>query len=596
MIKRVEVSVFVAAAALFHTALAPARAAEPFALIVVPDTQNYTDDPNVNTTYNLGQVRWIRDNMANLNIKFVMHLGDHQNPGNPYRARTDNIYEPDLTQPIGNVSNKETVWGRADAAIQVLDNNNIPYSLVPGNHDYLDHDTKAEPWLYLKTFGPQRYINDQSTWAAEKRTYGGASPVNPNNGYAGMNTYHRFDAGGYKFLNIALQFDPDDADLAWAQQIINENPNLPTIITTHAYVNTKPAASDYQHADIFNKLVKNNPQIVMTFNGHLTGSNYVAGTNIAGQTVHQMLVDFQASQLDAPELLNGDYYRGGGVLRQLLFEPDSDRVTIKDYSVVAKKFLPSEFKAPDNDGDIATYSTPGSVTLDLDRFGLPNGAGIKRSKSFQHNVGGYTGGRDTMLDENAPADSSHGDDPTLWVDGDRNGATAGAPDSQVLLRFDQIFGAGNLPDGARVDKAQLRLHTSDLADSQSTNTIAIYRLLKPWTTSGTWNSQTDGISIDGLDAILGANGAFVPDLPGEFITLDVTESLAAWMAGAPNYGWALLPGGGNGWQLDSFEHPTAAFRPQLMVNYTMVPEPAGFLMLAALSSLLTLRRQSRAQV
>ena len=80
---------------------APSRAAEPFTLVVVPDTQNYTDFDNINTEYNLGQMRWIRDNMTNLNIKFVMHLGDHQNPGNPYRTRADNIYEPDLSKPIG---------------------------------------------------------------------------------------------------------------------------------------------------------------------------------------------------------------------------------------------------------------------------------------------------------------------------------------------------------------------------------------------------------------------------------------------------------------------------------------------------------------
>jgi hypothetical protein len=120
------------------------------------------------------------------------------------------------------------------------------------------------------------------------------------------------------------------------------------------------------------------------------------------------------------------------------------------------------------------------------------------------------------------------------------------PDSQVLLRFDFItdLGAGNLPTGAQVDKAELRLHTSELTDSQSPNTISMYRLLKPWTVNGTWNSQTDGISNDGLDAILGANDSFVPDVQGEFITLDVTESLAAWLAGAPNYGWAFFPGGG----------------------------------------------------
>src|SRR4029078_187609 len=136
--------VAVAFGCLVAGALTPAQAAAPFTLIVVPDTQNYTDFDDINTTYNLGQMRWIRDNMSSLNISFVRHLGDHQTPGNPYRASSTDIYQPDMSQPIGNaatVANKNAVWANADAAIDVLDNNNIPYSLVPGNHDYLDHDT-----------------------------------------------------------------------------------------------------------------------------------------------------------------------------------------------------------------------------------------------------------------------------------------------------------------------------------------------------------------------------------------------------------------------------------------------------------------------
>src|SRR5688572_20800475 len=265
------------------------RAAEPFTLVVVPDTQNYADFDDINDRYNIGQMNWIADqyknNTSHLNVKFVMHMGDLQNPGNPYRARTDNIYEPDTSQPLGNVSEINAKWNRAERAIDVLDAADVPYSLVPGNHDYLDHNTKSEPWKYLKMFGPQRYVNEQAGWSPSKRTYGGASPEHPVNDYAGMNTYHRFDAGGYKFLNLALQYDPDVNDLRWAQEIINENPGLPTIITTHAYVNTvnqENSGNPYQHDAIFDKLVKNNPQVVMTFNGHLTGANYVQGTNIAG--------------------------------------------------------------------------------------------------------------------------------------------------------------------------------------------------------------------------------------------------------------------------------------------------------------------------
>jgi hypothetical protein len=568
-------------------------AADPFTLIVVPDSQNYTDFADINTTYNVGQMRWIRDNMTNMNIKFVMHLGDHQNPGNPYRASTTDIYEPDLSRPIGDAADKTTKWNRADAAINVLDNNNIPYSLVPGNHDYQDHDTKAEPWLYLKTFGPQRYVDEQSTWAPENRTYGGASPANPNNGYAGMDTYHRFDAGGYKFLNIALQFDPDNADLKWAQQIINENPGLPTIITTHAYVNTKPAASDYQHPDIFNKLVKNNPQIVMTFNGHLTGANYVAGENIAGQTVHQMLVDFQASQLDAQ--LGANYYRGGGTLRMVQIDPSVSRVTVKDYSTVADKFLPNNFTAPDNDGDIATYSTPTGFNIDwAGRFGLPDKAGITKSISFRQGVSGYSGTRDTYVDASAP-DTNFGTAAIGWVDGDR--VSGGAEQAaQSLIRFDAIFDPGNIPAGAQIESAQLVLHTDSATDSQTGNTISLYRLLDGWQEgAATWNSKGNGLSLDGDEAILAANDAVTPTVRDGFVTFDVTESIAAFAAGAPINGGVIDDTSGNdGWRWDTSEAADLLDRPQLNVTYRIVPEPGSMGVACVMATIAALRRRRRA--
>jgi hypothetical protein len=566
-----------------------AHAADPFALIVVPDTQNYADFVNENNLYNINQMRWIRDNMTNLNIKFVMHLGDFQNPGNPYRASATNIYEADMSRPIGTaaeVQAKIDKWNRADAAIDVLDNNNIPYSLVPGNHDYRDHDTKDEPYLYLQKFGPQRYIAEQSTWATEKRTYGGASPAGSANPYEGLNTFHRFSAGGYTFLNIALQFAPDTDDLRWAQQIINENPGLPTIITTHSYVNTKPAGSDYQRPVIFDKLVDNNPQIVMTFNGHLTGSHYVKGTNIAGKDVHQMLVDFQASQLDAVINDGVDYYKGAGTLRQVLVNPDTGRVDIKDYSTRANKFLPRAFTAPDNDGDIATYDTPSGFTIDFEgRFGLANKAGIVRTTSLRDGVNGYNATTDTWIDANAPT-ATHGGDETAWVDGNR----ANGNPSQALIRFD-LFGAGNIPRGSMIDAATLTLHTSQLDNAQSPDGMAIYRLLETFGNGTSWNTD-NGMSTDGLETLLAASGTVFPTQQGMFVTFDVTESVNTWSQGATNHGWLIDALGGNGWQFDTAENATIAFRPQLDVTFRVVPEPTAmaFFGLAALGLMRRARR------
>jgi hypothetical protein len=572
---RTESGQLVIGLAIAALSAVPVRAADPYTFIVVPDTQNYTDFVNENNVYNKGQMNWIVANRTAMDIKFVMHLGDHQNPGNPYRTRADDIYEPDLSRPLGDVNDKLAKWGRADAATDILDAGGVPYSLVPGNHDYLDHDSKTEPYMYLKTFGPSRYINNPKFDEKGNKTYGGSSPATSTFAWAGMNTYHRVYAGGYTWLNIALQDEPDNNDLAWAQQIINQNPNMPTIMTTHEFVNTTGAANDYQHPDIFNKFVKNNPQVVMTFNGHLTGEARVNGTNIAGRAVQQMLVDYQSAQFD--DEFGGNYYKGAGILRTVQVDPDANLVRVKSYSPIANQYLT---------GSDSQFN----FTLNLkDRFGLADKAGTTGSVTFRHGLNGYSGTRDSIISEANP-DTNYGEDPGVVISNDFGGAT-----SQGVIRFDGIFGAGVIPDGAQVDKAELRIHTSDQAAAQSTNTIRLYRLLTGWTEPNiTWDSMTGGFSTNGLEAILGENGALVPSMQDGYITFDVTESLAAWATGAPNNGWVLVTNGNDNWRWDTSEASDGADRPQLHVNYrtTLIPEPAGMVAIIAFGGL-SLARQRR---
>ena len=539
----------------FSFASVPAFAAAPYTFIVVPDTQNYADFIGENNVYNKGQMNWIVNNRSTLNIKFVMHLGDHQNPGNPYRTRAGNIYEPDLTKPVGNVDDKLAKWDRADKATDILDAGDVPYSLVPGNHDYLDFNTKTEPYMYLKIFGPDRYINNPKFDELGNSTYGGASPATATFAWAGVSTYHKVYAGGYTWLNIALQDDPDVNDLAWAQKIINQNPNLPTMITTHEYVNTARAANDYQHPDIFNKFVKNNPQIVMTFNGHLTGENRVVGTNIAGKTVQQMLVDYQADQFD--DVFGGDYYKGAGILRIVQVDPDANLVRVKSYSPIAKQYLT---------GADSQFSFPLNLKS---RFGPKDHSGTAGFVTFRDNLNGYTGTRDSIISQANP-NTNYANETSSVISNDFGGAK-----SRGVLRFDAIFGAGGIPDGATIDHAEVRIHTANQANAQSTNTIRLYRLLTGWTELGiTWNSMDDGLESDGLDAILGENDAQLPTVQDGYITFDVTESLATWMAGAPNNGWLITTNGTDDWRWDTSEAGTGADRPRLTVSYrteTAVP-------------------------
>ncbi|OMQ15968.1 hypothetical protein A7K94_0205795 [Modestobacter sp. VKM Ac-2676] len=99
--------------------------------------------------------------------------------------------------------NTEGEWRTADAAMQTLEDADLPYSVLAGNHDVRnsssDHyddqyDLAAEP--FLRWFGPDR--------AAEQSTYGGSDPT-------GMNQYHVFEAEGQQFMVLALSWRASDA-------------------------------------------------------------------------------------------------------------------------------------------------------------------------------------------------------------------------------------------------------------------------------------------------------------------------------------------------------------------------------------------------
>jgi hypothetical protein len=546
--------------------LSASAQADQFMLVALPDTQNYVDRADHTDDYAKGQTRWIRDNASALNIKFVMHLGDLQNPGNPYYARTDDIYQPDLTKPTGYISdNSDIRYQRASSVMQILDNAHIPYSTVPGNHDYLHYNKKDQPIYYLKYFGPQRYASDP--------TFGGSSPSTPTSPWAGLNTYHTFQAGGYTFLNLALAFDPDKYDLAWAQQVINAHPNLPTIVTTHAYIDNGGYQPGY--TQIRDDLVNLNPQIIMTLNGHITGENKVNGTNIAGLPVYQMLTDYQSTDFTGTW---PGVFKGAGFMRTLQFDTDANIVHVKSYSPHLNAYL--------TDAD-SQFNLPMNLKQ---RFGLADHAGVTASVSFRQGADGYAGTRDTYLTANNSG-ATHGSDTIAWVDGDQDGNTSGKQPAHALIRFEDLFGSGGIPDGAIIDSARLTIHTSDLAQSHSGSSMELYRMVNGWTVNATWDTKVNGISADANEALLAPDDVITPSVDGAFVSFDVTESLATWAAGAPNNGWALLPGGNDGWRFDTSEAANLLDRPVLDVSYRVVPEPCSVGLLCAGAGLLLMRRR-----
>lgn len=272
------VATLACAAALLQpsTALAaPAAAAdEPtasrFTYAVLPDTQfyaRYADDqfaPRYGTNPFAVQTKWLAEHADELNVPFVSHLGD-----------------------IVDRAGQQKEWQAADAAMANLENADVPYSILPGNHDVLnegvddvDADLANEP--FLRWFGETRRAN--------VATHEGSDPT-------GMSQYHVFEAEGQQFLVLALTWRAGDATLEWANDVIDAHPTLPVILTTHQLLNVQPdQTSPLETAyglRLWDKLIKGNDQIFLTLNGHYHGAARLDKTNDFGHTVTQIVIDYQ---------------------------------------------------------------------------------------------------------------------------------------------------------------------------------------------------------------------------------------------------------------------------------------------------------------
>ncbi len=273
---------FVAAACAlcaYGFSIEAARATAPFTIVALPDTQYYSASA---AQMFVAQTQWVVDNRSAMNIAFVTHLGDI----------TDN-------------GSSTTQWNNADSAMDLLDGK-VPYSVNFGNHDlHWDYPAGDGYTKALSYFGPSRY--QSYAW------FGGASST-------GLDTCQVFSAGGYNFLHINLRYDPDSSDLAWAQSVINSHASLPTILTTHAYLNVDGNRDSIGNT-IWSSLVKSNPQIFMTINGHYSGESQLISTDTAGRKVIQMVCDYQSYP---------NY--GDGFLRELVFDPDAGLIHVRTYS------------------------------------------------------------------------------------------------------------------------------------------------------------------------------------------------------------------------------------------------------------------------
>ena len=189
------------------------------------------------------------------------------------------------------------------------------------------------------------------------------------------------------------------------------------------------------------------------------------------------------------------------------------------------------------------------------------------TRTFQEGVNGYLGVKDTHVRSDA-AGTPFGSNTSLVVDLDDNAAAGNQP-SQVLIRFDNLFGPGQneIPVGATIINAELLFRTGNNANDESNTSSSLFRMLSDWDENSTWNSLTGGITANGSEAATTAEGTLFPTSRNSLLAFDVTASAQAWANGEANRGFALLANGTNGWQILSSEEGITALRPMLSVTF-----------------------------
>lgn len=281
-----------------------------FTIAVLPDTQNYSEKfPD----QFLAQTRWIVEQRKERNIACVLHLGDVTN------------------------RNSANEWKNAVAAMSQLDGQ-VPYFMVPGNHDYSANGACKDRECGFSSAFPVETFKEQPT-------FGGVYDREPNRT---ENSYHLFSAGGRDFLSLCLEFGPRHDVMRWANEVVGQHRKRAVILTTHAYIYYDSSRYDWKtngtkqnwnpHSygvakstnddvcdgeELWNGLVSKHENFILTLNGHVLGDGLgrMVSRTPAQRDVHQILVNYQMRPKG-----------GDGWLRLLEFQTDGKTVRVQDYS------------------------------------------------------------------------------------------------------------------------------------------------------------------------------------------------------------------------------------------------------------------------
>ncbi|MAN47003.1 MAG: serine/threonine protein phosphatase [Hyphomonas sp.] len=356
-----------------------------FTIAVLPDTQNYLDYthqkaegfPFEASEMFLEQMQYVADNLesAGGEIAFVSSLGDvwqHQtktmDPEHAARGFKA-VPNPIMDSHFAPTEKVKTVeMPKAHEGFSLIAGR-APFSVVPGNHDYdaMWTDSKFPPAAKgpadidptdLKTslgvLHPGGLENFRSVFGADTDFFKD-KPWYVASHDGGADSAQIFEAGGYRFLHIGLQFDPPNASLEWAAEVIAQYKGLPTIISTHDYMTKEGERLPNPIVDghavdplnnspemVWEKLISQQDQIFLVLCGHEHGQAWRVDENAHGHKVWQVLADYQdrgQTAIDAGVKSAWPVGIGDGWMRLMSFDFGAEVpvLTVDTYSTYYRK-------------------------------------------------------------------------------------------------------------------------------------------------------------------------------------------------------------------------------------------------------------------
>ncbi len=297
--------------------LEPTTPTEPSAFVsgsatiaVFPDTQYYA---SCRSPHLRKQVEWVTSQRAGRDIRAVVTLGD----------LTDH--------------NTKAEWDFFKESLKPLDPT-LPFLLNLGNHDYGDGGTANNRSTLLGEYFDASFVEKSKSLV---------ETMEPNKL---ENAFYSIDLGKVSVGVLVLEWSPRTKTVEWANKVLAKHPKHRIMMATHAYLYSDSTRYDYKKKGgaqewnplayptnkgneavagnhdgemLWDKLLKKYPGVFLTINGHVlnNGTGLLASKGDKGNTVHQMLVNYQ--MLDEGGL---------GYLRLLEFLPDGKTMRVKTYS------------------------------------------------------------------------------------------------------------------------------------------------------------------------------------------------------------------------------------------------------------------------